>query len=314
LLRKFIYGPGIDEPICLLEVAENNAVYYYHFDGLGSVVALSDVNSVLVERYTYDVFGRPTIRDANGTEIAASAFANPYLFTGRAYDAETGLYYYRARYYDYATGRFLQPDPIGYNDGLNLYAYVANNPLAWTDPLGLETRRQWTSDAERRQAIEDAVNNSTSLKDFVNKYDPTFGGPHGYDLFNLEIDTTQYGNVDVDWMITLLAAHYGRAGFLFEGMDPGITYAIAKRYWIIKDAISDPDVDLDFSRYGQENELAAIRAARDLIRGKTTLSEMFDVPKQSKECKKSDGASGDREYRRGRGRQRGRARRNDPGI
>jgi RHS repeat-associated protein len=137
LLRKFIYGPGIDEPICLIEVADNNAVYYYHFDGLGSVVALSDVNSVLVERYTYDVFGRPAIRDANGTEIAASAFANPYLFTGRAYDAETGLYYYRARYYDYATARFLQPDPIGYADGVNLYTYVGNNPLSWTDPFGL---------------------------------------------------------------------------------------------------------------------------------------------------------------------------------
>jgi RHS repeat-associated protein len=136
LLRKFIYGPGIDEPICLVEVAENNAVYYYHFDGLGSVVALSDVNSVLVERYTYDVFGRPAIRDANGTEIAASAFANPYLFTGRAYDAETGLYYYRARYYDFATGRFLQPDSTGYIDGLNLYAYVANSPMNWVDPSG----------------------------------------------------------------------------------------------------------------------------------------------------------------------------------
>jgi RHS repeat-associated protein len=136
LLRKFIYGPGIDEPICLVEVAENNAVYYYHFDGLGSVVALSDVNSVLVERYTYDVFGRPTIRDANGTELAASAFANPYRFTGRAYDAETGLYYYRARYYDYATARFLQPDATGYTGGLNLYSYCGNNPIVFVDPDG----------------------------------------------------------------------------------------------------------------------------------------------------------------------------------
>jgi hypothetical protein len=59
LLRKFIYGPSLDEPICLLEVAENNAVYYYHFDGLSSMVALSDVNSVPVERFTYDVFARP---------------------------------------------------------------------------------------------------------------------------------------------------------------------------------------------------------------------------------------------------------------
>jgi RHS repeat-associated protein len=137
LLRKFIYGPGIDEPICLIEVADNNAVYYYHLDGLGSVVALSHVNRVLVERYTYDIFGRPTIRDANGTEIEDSAFGNPYRFTGRAYDAETALYYYRARYYDYATARFLQPDPTGYTDGLSLYSYCGNNPTTFTDPLGL---------------------------------------------------------------------------------------------------------------------------------------------------------------------------------
>jgi RHS repeat-associated protein len=126
----------MDEPICLIEVADNNAVYYYHFDGLGSVVALSDVNSVLVERYTYDVFGRPTIRDANGTEIADSACGNPYLFTGRAWDGETALYYYRARSYDYATARFLQPDPIGYADGLNLYTYVHNNAVNHSDPSG----------------------------------------------------------------------------------------------------------------------------------------------------------------------------------
>jgi RHS repeat-associated protein len=104
---------------------------------LGSVAALCDVNSVPVERYAYDVFGRPTIRNAAGAEIEESAFGNPYLFTGRAYDVETALYYYRARYYDYYTGRFLQPDPIGYGDGLNLYAYVDGNPCSFVDPLGL---------------------------------------------------------------------------------------------------------------------------------------------------------------------------------
>ena len=59
ILRKFVYGPGIDEPICMIDVADSNTVYYYHFDGLGSVVALSDSTGSIVEQYSYDVFGEP---------------------------------------------------------------------------------------------------------------------------------------------------------------------------------------------------------------------------------------------------------------
>jgi len=136
LLRKFVYGPGIDEPICIIDVADSNAVYYYHFDGLGSVVALSDVNNVIVESYSYDVFGAPTIYDANYTEISPSAIGNPYMFTARRADDETALYYYRARYYAFDVGRFLQTDPIGYRDGLNFYTYVRNNPTKYIDPMG----------------------------------------------------------------------------------------------------------------------------------------------------------------------------------
>jgi RHS repeat-associated protein len=83
-----------------------------------------------VERYSYDVFSEPNrTSDAN----------NPYLFTGRSYDTETGLYYYRARYYAYDIGRFLQTDPEGFLDGLNLYTYVGSNPLNWQEPYGLLT-------------------------------------------------------------------------------------------------------------------------------------------------------------------------------
>ena len=136
-MRKFIYSPGIDEPICIIDVADSNAVYYYHFDGLGSVAALSDVNNVVVESYSYDVFGAPTIYDTNNGEISKSAIGNPYMFTARRADDETALYYYRARYYAFDIGRFLQIDPIGYVGSLNLYTYCGNNSLIWTDPYGL---------------------------------------------------------------------------------------------------------------------------------------------------------------------------------
>jgi RHS repeat-associated protein len=129
LLRKFIYGLGIDEPICMILVnGETETRYYYHFDGLGSVVAISDSNSNVVEKYSYDVFGEPN---------TTSTIDNPYYFTGRRYDTETGLYYYRARYYDYMTGRFLQVDPLGYEDSMNMYTYVGNNPINLLDPYGL---------------------------------------------------------------------------------------------------------------------------------------------------------------------------------
>jgi len=111
----------------MIDVADSNTVYYYHFDGLGSVIALSDQNTDLVESYSYDVFGEPN---------TTSSVGNPYLFTGRRYDDESDLYYYRARYYDPQIGRFLQTDPVGYQDGLNLYAYVGNNTINSIDPSG----------------------------------------------------------------------------------------------------------------------------------------------------------------------------------
>ena len=130
LLRKYIYGVRVDEPVCMIEVADSNAVYYYHYDALGSVVALSDSVGDTIQTYEYSVYGQVAAEDPN-------FLANPYMFTGRRFDFETGLYYYRARYYNPYIGRFLQTDPVGYGAGMNLYAYCGNNPLVFVDPFGL---------------------------------------------------------------------------------------------------------------------------------------------------------------------------------
>ncbi len=130
LKRKYIYGPGVDQPICLIDTMTSPAVTsYYHFDGLGSVVALTNASGNTVEVYEYDVYGRVGATDAN--------HPNRIMFTGREYDKETGLYYYRARYYNPQIGRFLQTDPVGYGAGMNMYAYCGNNSTNCVDPTGM---------------------------------------------------------------------------------------------------------------------------------------------------------------------------------
>jgi RHS repeat-associated protein len=130
---RYVHGPGIDEPLAM-EIG--GVAYYYHADGLGSIVALSNASGRVAQAYEYDAFGRLHDR--------MNAIKQPYAFTGREWDKETGLYYYRARYYDPETGRFTSKDPIGIGGGVksptetNLYLYAGNNPVRYTDPLGLE--------------------------------------------------------------------------------------------------------------------------------------------------------------------------------
>jgi len=130
----YLHGPGIDEPLAGTlrgEIGFNR--FIYHADGLGSITTLTDLNGVPAQTYTYDSFGQ--IVDQTGTA------PNPYTYTGRELDPETGLYYYRARYYNPTTGRFLQQDPIGSllqaPISLNSYPYVSNNPIKYIDPVGL---------------------------------------------------------------------------------------------------------------------------------------------------------------------------------
>ena len=87
--------------------------------------------------YTYDAFG-------NLTNTPPAAIANNYEFSTKEFDPRNGLYYFGARYYDPEVGRWLTPDSLGLIDGVNLYAYVNNNPLNLIDPFGfMGERRQW---------------------------------------------------------------------------------------------------------------------------------------------------------------------------
>ena len=109
---------------------------YVHAGLEGSVIALTNVLGELVERYRYTAFGLLTVLDAEGEEKDSPALS-PWLYHGRLYENESGLYWMRMRHYSPDLGRFLQPDPAGIAGGINLYAYSNNNPLRYFDPWGL---------------------------------------------------------------------------------------------------------------------------------------------------------------------------------
>jgi len=128
--HRYIHGPGVDD----LLVWDDRSLYptvtrrYAHADERGSVIAYSDGNDNVTHVNRYDEYGRPQ----------GGALHGGFGYTGQMWVPELGMYYYRARIYHPGLGRFMQPDPVGYESGMNRYAYVRGDPVNLVDPLGLD--------------------------------------------------------------------------------------------------------------------------------------------------------------------------------
>lgn len=157
---RYTHGPNVDEPL----IVERDEAFHLHADGQGNIVAVTDSSGATQRSYQYDSFGRVVSVTGNVT--------NPFAFAGREWDAETGLYYFRARYYDPETGTFLSQDPLDLGGALSMkssqsraallevnagrvwrengsgsslakphtlhsYNYAGSNPLSYSDPSGL---------------------------------------------------------------------------------------------------------------------------------------------------------------------------------
>ena len=124
VVARYTQGAGIDEPLAMYR---GLATSYFHADGLGSITSLTDGSGQLAASYVYDSFGKLT--------ASTGIVTNPFQYTGRESDSETGLYYYRARYYDQNVGRLLSEDPI--RAAWSAYDYVDNNPTNYIDSSGI---------------------------------------------------------------------------------------------------------------------------------------------------------------------------------
>ncbi|MGB2676347.1 MAG: RHS repeat-associated core domain-containing protein [Candidatus Acidiferrum sp.] len=129
-VARYSQGLNIDEPLAMLR---SGVTSYYEVDGLSSTTSLSNGAGALAQTYMFDSFGNLT--------ASTGSLTNPFRYTARDFDSETGLQFSRARYYDPQAGRFISEDPMRFDAGINFYRYVKNNATNLADPFGLKVQK-----------------------------------------------------------------------------------------------------------------------------------------------------------------------------
>ena len=154
LVARYTFTGGIDQPLAAFR---GGSTEFYQADGLGSVTSLTAINGALSDTLVYDSFGNVT--------TSTGSYAQPFRYTGREFDSETNLFYYRARYYDAAIGRFINEDPLRFASGdTNFFAYASNSPVLLTDPLGLVEGS--AANIAKRQAIATIATSENGNEDW----------------------------------------------------------------------------------------------------------------------------------------------------